>query len=1033
MLLFGSKPATLPLSIQQDPATGLPLLSQQDAVLQFVLAYLALPYSVTEYGCGKKASLIIDHLLELGIPAFAVSRLLVLERDMSPRALATTDPRRRSQSLVADNLLHQVADPADGALRHMLDTLLDDVDLDATGSIGVGPYRLHDAAQVQFESTRSHVSVVLWFWDDDNHRATRRVIDPSLCRDSLIPPEDLRDFLHAPEALVFAAHLLAHFRLLPELLTASQRSVIHSCLNNRELQELTLAEEHELVRLLTGAEKGSIGDPHTWTYANNLEAGSDSEDEDCNHHGRQALNSGRGDGTGTLVRRLLEARSRQGRDIPALLAQLRALEESAGVKRLARADARWSMDKLEPLADAATLFVYFQSLQTLAGLLRAGQDPLAVLEREGHNQAEESVHDDAYPPIDRTLQNLRGIGVRLRRRIDWLASCSRTEDGRLDARALTPGFVRATENTIRQMNQAGLVTFIDRVGNIHGLLVDRINREALWDGRCSPAEFCRRSLVHCSHIDTVNDAGKFDGRLGVLSGIETAHVLTDLERYFDLPAHPVEARLYTHVSAYIGEEMTFTGQGISMPGSGAVASRARPEQVHKMQNADGERFDRQLVNMLERLADAQRRSRIKLVNDLASARAEDLLAACSDPADFYSPHSYERHIEQGPVLDRAGVPVVMVGTIMGIHQEDFVISGRQAEAAALEFNRRLRLLTSEEPFNDVRITVGMIAGDRACEECETVATVAAVQRWTLDGELNHAGATPTADRRDPGVAAARLATRFRQWLQQAQARHSAGDQDQEKALQQDRQQEWQPNHTTVHPDLEPLVSDVVLTPGTNRNVIPAAASLTLALRTPSQAARDSLTHRVQEDLRKTLEGFVVGTLTRQVTGGGEGLRRSRVDTVGFASRFNRTCLSIDLRADSREVMTAFRERIDAICRELTARFGVTMEPALQQQLAPSHLARSGQALLMERSYGGSHNPRETELLSDILRGSMLQLGITRKLMHTGDPARLNLFDYVEKSLPPQWLARMPRFTSGALHDTCNIAATAWERQQRRVA
>lgn len=68
MLVFGHQPETLPVSVQQDATTGLPLLSERDAIIQVVLAYLALPYSVVAYGCGKKSSLIIDQLIGMGIP-----------------------------------------------------------------------------------------------------------------------------------------------------------------------------------------------------------------------------------------------------------------------------------------------------------------------------------------------------------------------------------------------------------------------------------------------------------------------------------------------------------------------------------------------------------------------------------------------------------------------------------------------------------------------------------------------------------------------------------------------------------------------------------------------------------------------------------------------------------------------------------------------------------------------------------------------------------------------------------------------------
>ncbi|MEX2470145.1 MAG: hypothetical protein WD396_10345 [Pseudohongiellaceae bacterium] len=996
MLVFGSKPETLPVAIKRDATTGLPLLSEQDAVVQSILAYLALPYSVTEYGCGKKASLIIDQLLALEIPPYAIARVLVLERNMSPAALAQGDAERREHALVADNLLWNLADTSDPHLREMLATLLPEIELADDGGIHAGPYVLRSIPRVQFESTRSHLSTQLTFWDERNARPVQRLIDPSLAREQTFTLPDLRKLLRAPEALVFRAPLLGHFRLAIEALTDRQRAELGGEVPGKErgeelseelseelaeaegLATISVAEEAAVVRRLTGAEPGSIGDPQTWTYANTLRPADDAAATDLDHYRQQQLLTGSGDAYAAARDRLFRARQRRGDDISAILAELRQVDQDCDVFRRCGTDARWSVERLQPLADAATVFVYFDALQALAGRLRGGQEIHTFLENHG------------------VLQELRGLGVRLRRRLDWLAEASLSEDGRIDGRALGPGFVAATIETIRQMNRAGLTVFMDKVGNVHGLLVNRQTAADLDAGKRSPAELCRRSIWHGSHIDTVNDAGKFDGRLGVLGGIETLNILSDLARHCELPVAGGDNGCVTHVSAFIGEEMTFTGAGVSMPGSAAVCSRAEVSAIQEMVNGAGERFGDLLEDMVEAVGDEQRRGGIDLVNDLAGAPAGQRTQNCSEPAAFYSPHSFERHIEQGPVLDRAGVPIAMVGTIMGIHQEDFFCDGEQAEAAALEMNRRLRELTLEPAFIEVRITVGMLEGlgEPAVHE-----SVSPAWRWTLTGELNHAGATPTADRRDPGVAAGRLAREFRNWVGQ----HLPAD---------------------LRDDMKPLVGNVNMLPGSNRNVIPESISLTIALASRTGAARAAVDALLTEDLGKTLESFAVGTLSRQIAGGGEGIRLSRIEPIGFINLFPRARLTIDLRADQQETMDSFRQRIDDVIADTEKEYGVRIAAEIQQQVAPSDLRRSGQSLLMERSYGGSHNPRETELLSDIVRGTLLQLAVTRAALTREASVDFNLFEFVESHLPQAWRQKIPVFTSGALHDTCNIASRA---------
>ncbi|MGD8884556.1 MAG: hypothetical protein PVF34_02975, partial [Gammaproteobacteria bacterium] len=681
MLVFGSSPETLPVKIRCDATTGLPLLREQPAIMQIVLAYLALPYSVTEYGCGKKASLIIEKLLELQIPPYAIARGMILERDMSPAAVAQTDYKKREHALIADNPLYELGNTSDPRLRDMLEQTCPEARLLDEHCVQAGTFLLRHAPQVQFVTARSHIYTIVTFWDDKNCRSVDRVIDPSLHRTEFFDVPHVRELLHAPQALLFQAPLLARFRLDEAHLTDDQQQEVQQHVGkDRSLVDLSVMEHAELVRNLTGAEPGSLGDPQTWTYANNIKVSEDGTQEDKDHFMGQEYDTGRGDGVPAVKKRLIHARETRSGDASAIVAELRQITEDSDVRRIVTKDAQWSAYQLEPLADAAMIFVYYKSLTALSETIQSGDRILDHLQ---------SFQD---------LQPMRGIGVRLRRRIDWLGQASLEDDGRIDARALNRGFLAATVETIRQMNLAGLTVFIDRAGNLHGLLLDDESVDVIRRGEKSPRDFTRSSIGHGSHIDTVNDAGKFDGRLGVLAGVETAHVLKDLERYFNMPVTVNNARVRTHVTAFIGEEMTFTGQGISMPGSAAVAGRAAPEAIHEMCNNDGERFGDCLMEMLKEIKRRQKAGEIILFNDLAGAEDNELLTACADPTDFFTPHTYERHIEQGPFLDRADVPMAMVGTIMGIHQEDFFFLGAWAEAAALELNRRMRELTAEQCF-----------------------------------------------------------------------------------------------------------------------------------------------------------------------------------------------------------------------------------------------------------------------------------------------------------------------------------------------
>ncbi|MCB1170284.1 MAG: hypothetical protein KDK25_08115 [Leptospiraceae bacterium] len=974
MLAYGEG-ETLPSEIRRDDTSGFPLISESDGILQLILAYLELPYSVTEHGCGKKASLIINYLLKLGLPAYGLARGMALERDMSPQAMVETDYQKRTHALVADNPLHHLCDLNDPRLRQMLLNTCSNVDSNE-GVIQTGPYILRHDPRVQFAQARSHIYPILWFWDPDARKAVRRVIDPSLDRSRLFEPEHVRALLHAEEAMLFQAPLLGYFRLDVFSLTSRQRQELEKKFTSGEfssdleelndrIEDLDQEEHARLIRSLNGAQEGSLGDPATWTYANNLQGWDRAQDQE------QMRNTGRGEALRFQRRALIRAREGKQGDAPARRADLRQTVDDNEILKVCNEDADWSARALAPLADVTMTAVYFNSLLEISRDL----DSSRLLQ---------------HITKSNLLHSIRGLGVRLRRRIDWLAEASLNTEGEIDARALSDPYFHAALETIRQMNAAGLHVCIDRAGNLHGLYLRDEEAYELQSGG-SPDKYLKHSIHHISHIDSVKNAGRFDGRLGVAGGIEVAHILKDLNDTMEknLLPHSREHLVRTHVSALLGEEMTFTGEGVSMPGSSAVAGLSQPEQIYRMQNNEGQVFLDRFLDFLEWMQQKQESGEANLLNEFRGLKRSELPDACFVPHHFFSKHTFERHIEQGPHLDRAGVPMAMVSRIMGIRQEDFLFQGEASEAAALEFNLRMRQLSLEPEFKNTRITVGILEGmsDFACHEDAQLA-----MRWTLEGEINHAGATGVEDRRDPGIAAARLTEFLRERIRERNESESS--------------------------KLQGLAGNVRLYPGSNRNVIPGSVSLTLAVQ------GDSLDEEEARSLAQELQGFAVGTLAKKVASGGEGVKLSRMDRMSYINVYGSARLSVDLRSDREESSDSFRQKMDELLEEICHRFDVKVESEQKQDLLPYSLEESGQVLLMERSYGGSHNPNEAELQTDLSRGTMLQFVVIKELLQQKDLADLNLHTFTKAKIPEEYRKVVPEMISGALHDTCNMAAAA---------
>jgi allantoate deiminase len=232
-------------------------------------------------------------------------------------------------------------------------------------------------------------------------------------------------------------------------------------------------------------------------------------------------------------------------------------------------------------------------------------------------------------------------------RCDELGTFSE-EEGRLTRRFATPALRQAGERVRGWMEAVGLVVRRDAIGNLCG--------------RLGPAG--RRTLLMGSHLDTVRDAGRYDGMLGVLVAIACLERLRDERR--SLP-YAVE------VLAFADEEGVRFGTGYL--GSSVVAGCFDP--------ADLERRDVDGVT----LSDAVR----AFGGDL-----ERLSSARRDPADLLG--YYEVHIEQGPVLEASGVPLGVVVTIAGQTRARVTFTGAAGHAGTVPMALRRDALCAAAEF-----------------------------------------------------------------------------------------------------------------------------------------------------------------------------------------------------------------------------------------------------------------------------------------------------------------------------------------------
>ena len=191
------------------------------------------------------------------------------------------------------------------------------------------------------------------------------------------------------------------------------------------------------------------------------------------------------------------------------------------------------------------------------------------------------------------------------------------------------------------MADLGLDVTIDAIGNVIGV----------WRQGVDPAGRDLAPVLCGSHIDTVATGGRYDGNLGVLAGLEIVETL---------------AR--------------------------AGVTTARPLAVGFFSNEEGARFAPDMLGSLV-YAGGMAVEDALAITGIDGATVGDELdrigyrgpAPCPGPA----PHAYvELHIEQGPVLEEAGIGIGVVEGVQGISWTEVTIEGQSNHAGTTPMRLR---------------------------------------------------------------------------------------------------------------------------------------------------------------------------------------------------------------------------------------------------------------------------------------------------------------------------------------------------------
>jgi N-carbamoyl-L-amino-acid hydrolase len=261
--------------------------------------------------------------------------------------------------------------------------------------------------------------------------------------------------------------------------------------------------------------------------------------------------------------------------------------------------------------------------------------------------------------VSQVVSTLSVNGDRLMAMIRRLAKLGELPNGGVQRLAFSPEDCHARALVRRWMVEAGMTVTVDEAGNMIGR----------YPGRFKDAP----PLVTGSHIDTVPNAGHYDGTYGVLAGIEAVQTLAEKDLHLD---HPIE------VVVFADEERT-------MVGCKAMAGRLLDD-AELYRSRDGEAIQ----DCLERVGGNWD------IIEHARRTPESMSAFV------------ELHVEQGPVLTSMAKQIGVVTGIVGQRRYWITVEGQSSHAGTTPMPMRQDALVAASQVVLAINRVGNQPGDQ---------------------------------------------------------------------------------------------------------------------------------------------------------------------------------------------------------------------------------------------------------------------------------------------------------------------------------
>jgi N-carbamoyl-L-amino-acid hydrolase len=222
-----------------------------------------------------------------------------------------------------------------------------------------------------------------------------------------------------------------------------------------------------------------------------------------------------------------------------------------------------------------------------------------------------------------TLADLRINRDRLLHRLGQLAQIGAIDGGGVCRLALTDADKAGRDQVVSWMKKLGLTITLDQLGNVVG------TRPGIESGP---------PVMTGSHIDTVATGGRYDGNLGVLAGLEVIATLNEQH---------IQTRYPLAVAFFTNEE----------------GARFQPDMMGSWVFSGGLSVDDALAAVgIDGTTVAENLERIGYMGTVPCG---------SQPVKAF----VELHVEQGPVLEQAGIQIGAVTGVQGLSWQEFTVKG----------------------------------------------------------------------------------------------------------------------------------------------------------------------------------------------------------------------------------------------------------------------------------------------------------------------------------------------------------------------